>query len=105
MARQFGGIQEHILDKEAFRLGEMWRLYINGTSFCGLSMDLLRTQEAGILLMTVTKREVNCIYDGVQALNKVGSLTASKTMKNLQTYIHRTLASCFLLSTWDNTLV
>jgi hypothetical protein len=65
-------------------------------------MDLSSTQEAGIMIMMVTIREINCIYDGVQALNKVGSLTPSETMKNLHTYIHRTLASCFLLSTWDN---
>jgi len=49
----------------------MWRFYINGISFCGLRMDPWSTQEAGILMM-MTKWEINCIYDGVQALNKVG---------------------------------
>jgi len=49
----------------------MWRFYINGISFWDLRMDLWSTQEAGILMMMI-KWETNCIYDGVQALNKVG---------------------------------
>jgi hypothetical protein len=43
----------------ARQLGEMWKFYINGISFCGLCMNLWSTQEAGISMVTMIKREIN----------------------------------------------